>query len=136
MYSAETKFRVRYGETDKMGVVYYGNYPLYFEVGRTDLMREFNLTYRTIEDEGIILPVTDLQIKYHNPAFYDNLLTIKTTIPVLPSVKILFDYKIQNEHKKLIATGKTTLVFMNEKTRKLTRPPSVFIEKIKPYFDQ
>lgn len=134
MYSAETQVRVRYGETDKMGVVYYGNYPLYFEVGRTNLMRDFNLTYRTIEDKGIILPVTDMQIKYHHPAFYDDLLTIKTTIPVLPSVKILFDYQIFNEENKLIATGKTTLVFMNEKTGKLTRPPTVFIEKIKPFF--
>ncbi len=134
MYSAETQVRVRYGETDKMGVVYYGNYPLYFEVGRTALMREFNLTYRSIENNGIILPVTELQIKYHHPAVYDDLLTIRTTIPVMPAVRILFNYEIINEIGKLVVTGNTTLIFMNNNTRKPTRPPVVFIEKIKPYF--
>ncbi|MBE9510860.1 MAG: acyl-CoA thioesterase [Bacteroidetes bacterium] len=135
MFSAETQVRVRYGETDKMGMVYYGNYPLFFEVGRTNLMREFNLTYRSIENSGIILPVTELNIKYHYPASYDDLLTIKTTIPEMPSVKILFNYEILNEAGKLVVTGNTILVFMNDKTRKPTRPPENFIDKIKPFFE-
>ncbi|MCH7657653.1 MAG: acyl-CoA thioesterase [Bacteroidetes bacterium] len=136
MYSAETQLRVRYGETDKMGMVYYGNYPLYFEVGRTNLMRDLNLTYRSIENNGIVLPVTELSIKYHYPAGYDDLLTIKTTIPVMPSVKILFNYEIFNDDGKLVVTGNTVLVFMNDKTRRPTRPPEDFIEKIKPFFQQ
>jgi len=135
MYSAETQVRVRYGETDQMGVVYYGNYPLYFEVGRTNLMREFNLTYLSIEKSGIILPVTELQIKYHHSAIYDDLLTIKTIIPVMPAVRILFNYEIHNETGKLVVTGSTTLIFMNNNTRKPTRPPVVFLEKMKPYFN-
>jgi acyl-CoA thioester hydrolase len=136
MYSAETQVRVRYGETDQMGVVYYGNYPLYFEVGRTNLMREFNLTYLSIEKSGIILPVTELQIKYHHSAIYDDLLTIKTIIPVMPSLRILFNYEIHNETGKLVVTGSTTLIFMNNNTRKPTRPPVVFIEKMKPFFNR
>ena len=77
MYSSTTKIRVRYGETDAMGYVYYGNYPLYYEVGRTEMIRDLGLTYKKIEEDGILLPVTSLNIKYYKPALYDELLTVK-----------------------------------------------------------
>lgn len=133
-YSGKTQLRVRYGETDKMGVVYYGNYPLYFEVGRTDLMREFGLTYRNIEEEGIILPVVSLNVKYYRPAHYDDLLTITTTIREMPAVKIIFDYQIHNEEGELIAEGDTILVFTDNNTRRPRRAPEKLIEGLKRYF--
>ena len=133
-YSAKTQLRVRYGETDKMGVVYYGNYPLYFEVGRTALLREFDMTYRDIEDEGIILPVVSLNVKYHRPAHYDDLLTITTTLREMPAVKIVFDYQIHNEAGDLLAEGDTILVFTNQETRRPCRAPESLIQKLKPYF--
>ena len=133
-YSAKTQLRVRYGETDKMGVVYYGNYPLYFEVGRTALLREFDMTYRAVEDEGIILPVVSLNVKYHKPALYDDLLTITTILREMPAVKIIFDYRIHNEAGDLLAEGDTILVFTNQKTKRPCKAPEILINKLKPHF--
>ncbi|NOZ45271.1 MAG: acyl-CoA thioesterase [Chlorobi bacterium] len=134
MYSATTKVRVRYGETDRMGYTYYGNYAQYYEIGRTDLMRQFGLTYRSFEDSGIILPVLTLNIKYIKPSYYDDLLTIKTTINNLPGIRIKFDYEIFNEQNELINIGDTTLVFVDEKTRNPRKPPEKFLKEIKKYF--
>ncbi len=135
-YSGKTQLRVRYGETDKMGVVYYGNYPLYFEVGRNALLRNFNMSYRDIEDDGIILPVVSLSVKYYKPAFYDDLLTITTTVREMPAVKIIFDYQIHNESGELIAEGDTILVFTNSSTRRPCRAPESLVNALKPYFEQ
>ncbi len=135
MYTSETKVRVRYGETDKMGYVYYGIYPLYYEIGRTELMRNFELPYKKLEDEGIMLPVKSLDIKYYKAAQYDDLLTIKTTIKELPLARITFYYEIFNENKELLNEGTTTLVFVDEKTRRPRKAPQEMIIKIKPYFE-
>ncbi|MFO7827606.1 MAG: thioesterase family protein [Bacteroidales bacterium] len=134
MFTYETKIRVRYGETDKMGYVYYGNYPLYYEVGRTELMRHFGFPYKKIEDLGIILPVKSLDVKYYKPAVYDDLLTIKTIIKEIPKARITFYYEIFNENNDLLNQGTTTLVFVDEKTRKPRRAPEKLIEQLKPYF--
>lgn len=134
MFTFETKLRVRYGETDKMGYVYYGNYPLYYEVGRTELMRHFGFPYKKIEDLGIILPVKSLDVKYYKPAVYDDLLTIKTIIKELPKARITFYYEIFNENNDLLNHGTTTLVFVDEKSRKPRRAPEELIEQLKPYF--
>ncbi len=80
MFVTETQMRVRYAETDRMGYAYYGNYATYFEVARVEALRELGMSYRELEDSGILLPVRDLHIKYHKPAYYDDLLTIKTSI--------------------------------------------------------
>lgn len=135
MYTAETKLRVRYGETDKMGYVYYGVYPLYYEVGRTELMRKFDYSYKRIEDMGIMLPVISLDIKYYQAAKYDDLLTIKTTLKKLPSARIIFFYEILNEEGTLLNEGSTSLVFVDEQTRKPKRAPKELLDQLKPYFE-
>jgi len=135
MYTSETKIRVRYGETDKMGYVYYGVYPLYYEVGRTELMREFDFPYKKIEEMGIMLPVKSLDIKYYHAAKYDDLLTIKTTIKEMPTAKIVFHYQIFNQEDVSLNEGTTTLVFVDEKTRRPMRAPKELLEQLKPYFN-
>jgi len=131
MNSDEIQFRVRYGETDQMGFVYYGNYAQYFEMGRTEWMRKLGITYKKMEENGIMLPVMNLNINYLKPAKYDDLLTLKTTLIKIPSAKIEFSYEIYNEEKELLTTGKTTLVFVNMKTNKPTRAPEYIIEKLR-----
>jgi len=134
MYTSETKIRVRYGETDKMGYVYYGIYPLYYEVGRTELVREFDFPYSKIEEMGIMLPVISLDIKYTKAAIYDDLLTIKTIIKELPSARITFYYEVYNQQGELLNNGSTTLVFIDEKSRKPRRAPDELIKRLSPHF--
>ncbi|OFX20029.1 MAG: thioesterase [Bacteroidetes bacterium GWA2_31_9b] len=134
MYTSETKIRVRYGETDKMGYVYYGVYPLYFEVGRTELMREFNFPYSKIEEMGIMLPVLSLDIKYLKPAKYDDLLTIKTTLKEIPLARITFFYQIFNQNNELLNEGTTTLVFVDEKTRRPRKAPEDLLKSLTKHF--
>ena len=136
MISTEIQLRVRYGETDRMGYAYYGNYPLYYEVGRTELMRKYELTYKELEDSGILLPVADMHVDYYSPALYDELLTIKASVIKLPSVRISFLYEVFNSTNQMINKATTTLVFVDAKTRKPCRPPFHFLEKIKPFFDK
>ena len=130
----ETKIRVRYGETDKMGYAYYGIYPQYFEVGRTELIRQYGLSYKSMEDEGIMLPVLDLNINYLKPAFYDDLLTVKTIVAKKPLVRIEFEYEVFNQNKELLTQGHTTLVFIDAKTRKPRKAPKYFLDKIEDFF--
>lgn len=134
MFVSEVKIRVRYGETDRMGYVYYGNYAEYFEVGRVEALRKLGLNYKDVEDSGIMLPVYTFSIKYFKPAFYDDLLTIKTTIKEIPQARITFEYEIYNEKKELLNKGETVLVFIDIKTNKPRSAPESFIEKLKKYF--
>ncbi|MEN8121549.1 MAG: thioesterase family protein [Bacteroidota bacterium] len=131
----DSKVRVRYGETDKMGYAYYGIYPQYYEVGRTELIRNFGLSYKKLEDDGIMLPVLSLDIKYLKPAFYDDLLTIKTKIVNMPVVRIEFEYEVYNQNNELLNTGKTTLVFIDAQTRKPRKAPEDFLRQIGEYFE-
>ena len=123
MYSFETKIRVRYGETDQMKYAYYGIYAQYFEVGRVELLRSLGISYKKLEEEGYFLPVVNFKIHYKKPAFYDDELTIETTIKVKPSVKIIFNYKTYNENGELLNTAETTLVFIDVNTRKPCQAP-------------
>jgi len=125
-----TKIRVRYGETDQMGVVYYGNYALYIEQGRTEWLRTLGFSYKEMEAQNIHLPVVHFSIDYKRPARYDDLLTVKTTLKKLPSVKIEFYYEIFNESKQLLASASTDLVFIDSTTGKLRKAPEYLIEKI------
>ena len=131
----ETKVRVRYGDTDKMGYVYYGTYPLYYELGRTELMRHIGYSYKQLEDSGIMLPVHLMEAEYFKPAFYDDMLTIRAFIKELPTARICFHYEIYVENNVLINKGKTELVFVESKTMKPVRPPKYFLEILKPYFN-
>ena len=123
MHSTEHKLRVRYGETDKMGYVYYGNYAQYFEVARVECLRELGISYKKMEDDGIMLPVVNFTINYHKPAFYDDLLTIKTKIVQEPTSRIIFDYEVYNEKEVLLTTAQTTLVFIDIESNRPTRSP-------------
>jgi acyl-CoA thioester hydrolase len=117
-----------------MGYVYYGNYTQYFEVGRVEALRQLGSSYKDMEDNGVMLPVYTCNIKYHKPAFYDDLLIIKTTIKELPTARITFDYEIYNQKNELLNTGNTTLVFIDMKTNRPCPAPKFFIDKIIVYF--
>ena len=127
--------RVRYAETDQMGVVYYGNYPQYFEIGRVEALRSLNLSYKEMEEQGIILPVLKLEVKYVAPATYDDLLEIRTEIREMPSTRITFHHEIRNEAGKLLTIGMVQLVFVDRKPNRPTTAPQYFLDKIKPFLE-
>jgi acyl-CoA thioester hydrolase len=134
MYQSETSVRVRYGETDQMGYVYYGFYAMYYEVARVEALRQLGVTYKEIEAMGIIMPVLENKSKYLAPARYDEQLKIVTTVRDKPSVKIRFEYEIFNEQNKLIHTGETMLVFIDRKTNRPCRPPKEMELVLDPFF--
>lgn len=119
----ETKIRVCYGDTDKMGVVYYGTYPRFYEIGRNELLRSYGITYREIEEAGIVYPVRDLQITFLKPAFYDDLLTIRTIVEEIPTARFTIRTQIYNERNELINHGKVVLISTNPETGKAMKPP-------------
>ncbi len=133
MFSSETKVRVRYGETDRMGYCYYGNYATFFEVARVEAIKKIGFSYRQMEDEGIALPVLDYNVKFYKPAFYDDEILIKTTITELPGARIKFNYQCFNDDL-LLNEATTTLVFVNIQTGKPRQAPEDFLEKISQYF--
>jgi acyl-CoA thioester hydrolase len=134
MYSHTTKIRVRYGETDQMGYVYYGNYAQYYEVGRVEMLRSLGMDYASMEASGIMLPVLDLSCKFIKPVLYDQEITVKTTIEQLPGVRIQFKYELFNEAEELINIGTTTLVFVDMAKNKPCLPPSDFMDKVQQWF--
>ena len=127
----EIQIRVRYGETDQMGVVYHGNYPLYLEMGRIELLRKMGISYKKMEEDGIMLPVVSLSLNYKKSAGYDDVINVKTQLKKEPTVRIEFDYEITNELGDILTTASTTLVFIDMKTNKPTRPPNYIFEALK-----
>jgi len=134
MYDHEIKIRVRYGETDQMGYVYYGNYAMYYEVARVESLRNLGFAYKDLEADGIMLPVLENHSYFIAAAKYDDLLTIKITVPEKPGVKIGFRYEITNENDILINKGSTILAFVNMKTGKPRRPPKIMQKLFNPFF--
>ena len=135
MFCSETKVRVRYAETDQMGIVYHSNFFLYYEVARAESIRHLGYTYSDMEKMGVIMPVVEVQSRFLRPALYDDLLTIKTILRELPvHHKIEFHHEIYNENEELLVTGKVILYFMESKTMKRTTMPEQLLRKIKPYF--
>lgn len=135
MYVSETKIRVRYAETDRMGYVYYGNYAAYFEVGRVEALRALGLSYRVMEEQGIMLPVLSYQTKYFKPAFFDDVLTIRTMVNEIPSgTRINFEYECLNEQGACINKAETTHVFVKTTSGRPCPIPESVIEKLAPYF--
>ena len=130
MKEHEFKVRVRYSETDQMGVVYHGNYAQYFEMGRVEWLRNLGISYKWMEESGIMLPVVSLNINYKKPARYDDLLTVKTIFKSQTSVKIEFDYEIYNEKNELLTIASSILVFVDMKTARPTLPPDYIKEKL------
>ncbi len=126
-----TKTRIRYSETDQMGVVYHGNYAQFFELGRTEWLRSLGVTYKNMETNGIILPVISLQCNFIKSALYDDVLTIETTLKKKPLVKIEFDYEIKNQNNELICTGNSVLAFINSNTMKPMSCPDYLLKSLK-----
>ncbi len=126
-----TKIRVRYAETDQMGVVYHGNYAQYLEVGRIEWLREVGLSYKEMEENGIILPVISLNLKFLKSALYDDEISIKTILKKIPGVKIEFDYEVYNQNNEKLVTANTVLVFVDKETKRPVRCPDYVLDKIK-----
>jgi acyl-CoA thioester hydrolase len=135
MLEYATRIRVRYGETDQMGYMYYGNYAEFFEVGRVEMLRSLGLTYSGMEASGIMMPVLELHSKYLKPARYDEEITVNVSMAKMPGVKIHFKYDLYNEKQELIHVAETLLVFINMKTNRPCLPPQDFIDKLKPFFE-
>ena len=133
MYKHQDKIRVRYAHTDRMGYCYYGNYAQFFEIGRVEALRGLGFSYKSMEDNGILLPVIDFNIKYLAPAFYDDLLTINTFIKELPTARIKFDYEIFNESGEKLNLGSTTLVFINKNSAKPMKCPLELTKQLKVF---
>lgn len=134
MFSHEVQVRVRYGETDRMGYMYYGAYPLHLEVGRVEALRSLGFPYKELEDQGILLPVRALNLRYHAAARYDDLLTIRTSIAAMPGVRMEFVYRITGEGGALLTEGSTTLVFVDRATGRPRRAPEDLCQALAPYF--
>ena len=135
MLSQEVSIRVRYAETDQMGYVYYGNYATYYEVARVECLRNLGLSYKIMEEEGIMMPVVENTSKYILPAKYDDLLTIKIFVKEMPSKRITFEYEIYNEREKLINLGITILAFVDMKNGRACSAPESIISLLKPFFN-
>ncbi len=135
MYEFSTSIRVRYYETDRMGYVHHAWYAGYFEIARTEMLRNMGLSYKSLEDSGIILPIRSLYIEYKSPAFYDDVLTIKVSLEKKPDIKLILHYEIFNQDNKLICTGTTTNVFVDAKTKKPIRMPDNIKVLFERFFD-
>ena len=136
MYTAATTVRVRYAETDKMNVVYHGNFAQYFEVGRVEAMRALGYSYKEMEADGVIMPVVELNCKFVRPALYDDLLTIKTLLKELPTdYKITFSQEVYNEHGKLLAFAQVVLYFMDATSMTKTTMPARLANELETFFN-
>lgn len=135
MFTGTHQIRVRYGETDQMGFLYYGNYALYYEVGRAEAIRQLGFSYKELEDMGIHMPVIALQSEYYRPAQYDNLITVKTILKELPTTpKIQFHSELYNEEGVFLNKGVTTLVFYDPKAKAKVQMPEILHSRLLPYF--
>ena len=136
MLKHKTEIRVRYADTDQMKYAYNGKYFEYFEVGRTEMMRDVNLTYKNIEANGFYMPVIETHVKYLSPAYYDEQLEIESKVEKLPLVKVHIDHTIKSKNRNaIIAEGYVELAFLDAKTGKPTRAPKFFIDAIKNFYD-
>lgn len=135
MLVSETKIRVRYGETDQMGYAYYGIYAQYYEVGRVEAMRVLGFSYKDVEEKGIMMPVLEYSVKYKRPAYYDDEVTVVTTIKEMPDgVKLHFNYECFNQKKELLNTGFVTLVIVDKTTGKPCKLPVWFDTALRKFF--
>ena len=131
MDSHQVEIRVRYSETDQMGIVYHGNYVPYFEIGRVEWLRNKGISYKSLEESGIALPIVSMTLNYKKSARYDDLLTVKTTFKKLSSVKIEFDCEIWSDKNELLTTAHFLLVFLNLKTGRPMAPPQYILDVLK-----
>ena len=130
MHFNKISFRVRYSETDQMGVVYHGNYAQYLEMGRVEWLRSFGISYKIMEEKGIMLPVISLSMNFKKSALYDDLITVETRLKKIPSVRIEFDYKIYNEAKEILVDANTVLAFMDMKKKRPVKCPDYILDRL------
>ena len=135
MFEYTTKLRVRYGETDQMGYMYYGNYAESYEVARVEMLRSLGLSYKEMEESGVMMPVVELHCKYLKPALYDEEISIKVILKAMPRARMHFYYELYNEQNELINTGETLLVFVNMQTKRVCFLPKDLSNKLKSYFE-
>jgi len=131
-----TDIRVRYADTDQMGFVYYGKYAEYFEVGRVELIRSLGISYREIEERGIMLPVVELEVRYLAPAFYDELLSVKTIVPEIPRSSLLTTYEVIKPDGKITVKGLVKLAFIDRGRMRPVRAPEYMVEAMRVWFDE
>jgi len=124
------QIRVRYGETDQMGVVHHGNYALYLEMGRIEWLRKLGVSYKSMEENGVMLPVVSLSINYKKSAVYDDVINVKTQLKNVPTARIEFEYEITNEKGDILTTAHTTLVFIDMKTNRPIKAPQYILDAI------
>lgn len=130
MKENEIFIRIRYGETDQMGVVHHGNYALYLEMGRTEWLRTFGISYSQMEREGVMLPVISMSLNYKKSAYYDEVVKVKTQLKKTPAVKIEFEYEITNEAGEILVEANTVLAFINMKTKRPMKCPDYILDKL------
>jgi acyl-CoA thioester hydrolase len=130
MISDEIEIRVRYGETDQMGVVYHGNYALYLEMGRIEWLRKLGISYKKMEEDGVMLPVISLQINFKRSACYDDIIKVKTQLKKNPAVRIEFDYEILNSEGEILVEANTILAFIDMNSKKPRRCPEYILDKL------
>ncbi|RIA10028.1 acyl-CoA thioester hydrolase [Flavobacteriaceae bacterium MAR_2010_72] len=130
LYYNQVELRIRYGETDQMGVVYHGNYAQYFEIGRTEWLRSLGATYKQMESDGIMLPVISLSVNYKKSVRYDDLIKVKTSLKKMPTASIEFDYEILDASGEIVTTGNTILAFIDINKKRPTRCPKYILDKL------
>ena len=135
MIAHDTHIRVRYGETDKMGFLYYGYYAFYYEVGRVELLRSKGFRYRDLEEIGVIMPVMELHSKYIRPARYDDLVRVHTELREWPEKDVIFHAELFNEADELLNVGWVKLAFLNKETMQRVDPNDTFLKELKPAFE-
>ena len=133
MFEHQIKFRVLYSDTDKMGYMYYGQYAKYLEMGRVEALRSLGLSYKSMEETGVFLPVSDLKLKYLKPLYYDDEVSLITKVCDMPGTRIYFEYELKNLKGELTTLAETTLVFI-DRNGKPCMIPENFKSKIKTYF--
>jgi acyl-CoA thioester hydrolase len=137
MYTHRFQKRVRYGETDQMGYLYYGHYAQYYEIGRVEMLRSLGITYKDLEEKyNIFMPVLHLECRYVRPARYDELLTIETTLRKLPQKDIVFYMELKNEDGKIVNGGRVRLCFVDKLTTKVTTAPEILLTVLNPHFNK
>ena len=129
--SYSTQIRVRYKDTDQMGIMHHSNYVVLYETARTEWLREMGLTYAEMEHRGVMMPIVEVNIKYRQPAYYDELISVTASVDELPMARMNFKYEIRGEDGREIATGSTTLGFIDSQTRRPQRAPQWLLEVIK-----
>jgi len=136
MIASKNEIRIRYDEVDKMGYVYHGNYAKYYHISRTELLRKIGISDKELENHNIILPVIEMSIKYIKPIFYDDIITIKTSLYNIPTSRMIFHHEVRSNNNEMINRATSTVAFVDINTRKPMKAPRFIVNKIKSYIEK